>query len=303
VSEGLRLLWGTVVLRPYVFAFLLVYLVGATYHLGWRRTLAFVPVGFGISWLSELASIHWGFPYGHYYFIPATVGRELWVAGVPFMDGLSYVFLSYCSYATALFLLSPVARRGAELFVLETRELRRSWRTILLGAFLFMFLDVVIDPVTLRGSRWFLGQIYGYRETGAYFGVPASNFLGWFLVGLALMAALRVLDQSSLLEGEGPQPLRRVPAIGLLGPALFVAVLVFVLSVTFWIGEVVQGLVGVLLVGALLLVALVVTRGKLDRVTAAQVEDHLAQFPQSRAALRLPRADDARRVGRNRRVR
>ena len=263
MSEWLRLLWGTVLLRPYVFAFLLVFLIAATHHLGWRRTLAFVPVGYGLAWLSEFASVHWGFPYGDYYYIYTTAGRELWVAGVPFMDSLSYVFLSYCAYATALFLLSPVARRGGELVIRETPELRRSWRTMLLGAFLFMFLDVVIDPVALRGSRWFLGQIYGYREAGAYFGVPVSNFIGWFMVGLVLMGALQVLDQSSVLKGKGLQPLRRIPGIGLLGPVLFVAVLVFNLSVTFWIGEVVQGLVGLLLVGVLLLLALVVTRRKL----------------------------------------
>jgi len=288
MPEWLRLLWGTVLLRPYVFAFLLVFLVAATHHLGWRRTLAFVPIGFGLAWLSEFASIHWGFPYGDYYYIATTADRELWVAGVPFMDSLSYVFLSYCSYATALFLLSPMARREGRLLVRETRELRRSWRTMLLGAFLFMYLDLVIDPVALRGSRWFLGQIYGYREAGAYFGVPVSNFLGWFLVGLVLMLALSFLDQSTLLEGKGPPPLRRIPGIGLLGPVLFLAVLLFNLSITFWIGEVVQGLAGLLLVGVLLAVALTVTRGKLlssESVEAAVARREPAAHPQGAAAM------------------
>ena len=35
------LLVGTVVLRPYVFAFLAVFLVGGTADLGWRRVLGF----------------------------------------------------------------------------------------------------------------------------------------------------------------------------------------------------------------------------------------------------------------------
>jgi uncharacterized membrane protein len=287
VPEWLRLLWGTVLLRPYVFAFLFVFFVAAAYHLGWRRTLAFVPVGYGLAWLSEFASIHWGFPYGDYYYIPATVGRELWVAGVPFMDSLSYVFLSYCSYATALFLLSPLACLRGELFILETRALRLAWRTTLLGAFLFMFLDVIIDPVSLRGSRWFLGQIYGYREVGTYFGVPASNFVGWFLVGLVLMVALQVLDRSSWLESKTAPPLRWVTGIGLLGPVLYVAVLAFNLCVTFWIGEAAQGLTGVCLAGPLVLTALVLTRRKLRHVMTAQVQHHLSEFPLSRAALLL----------------
>ena len=85
MPEWLRLLWGTVLLRPYVFSFLLVYLVAAGYHLGWRKTSAYVPIGYGLAWVSEFSSIHWGFPYGDYYYIPATVGRELWVA--PAMHG------------------------------------------------------------------------------------------------------------------------------------------------------------------------------------------------------------------------
>ncbi len=290
MPEWLRLLWGTVLLRPYVVSFLLVFLMAAGHHLGWRRTLAYVPIGYCLAWLSEFSSIHWGFPYGDYYYIPATVGRELWVAGVPFMDSLSYVFLSYCSYATALFLLSPVARCGGELFILETRELRRSWRTLVLGAFLFMFLDIIIDPVALQGYRWFLGQIYGYREMGIYFGVPMSNFYGWFVVGLVLVVTLQVLDRWPALEGRGSQPLRRIPGIGLLGPVLFLAVLVFNLTVTFWIGELLLGLVGVLLVGVFLVLTLFMTFYKLEHLTAAMVQRHLAQFPQSRATLRLSRA-------------
>ncbi|HAA04444.1 MAG TPA: carotenoid biosynthesis protein [Syntrophobacteraceae bacterium] len=287
MPEWLRLLWGTILLRPYVFSFLLVFLIAAGHHLGWRRTLTFVPIGYFLAWFSEFSSIHWGFPYGDYYYIPQTVGRELWVAGVPFMDSLSYVFLSYCSYATALFLLSPLARCGGELFILETRKLRRSWRTLVLGAFLFMFLDIIIDPVALQGYRWFLGQIYGYREAGIYFGVPMSNFYGWFLVGLLLVGALQVLDRWSALESLGPHPLRRIPGIGLLGPVLFVSVLVFNLSVTFWIGELLLGMVGVLLVGVFLVLGLFGSLHKLEYVTPAVVDHHLTSFPQSRAALRL----------------
>lgn len=289
MPEWLRLLWGTILLRPYVFCFLLVYLVAGGYHLGWRKTLAYVPIGYGLAWASEFSSIHWGFPYGDYYYIPATVGRELWVAGVPFMDSLSYVFLSYCSYATALFLLSPVTRCGAELFSLETLELRRSWRTLVLGAFLFMFLDIIIDPVALQGYRWFLGQIYGYRETGIYFGVPMSNFYGWLLVGFVLVGALQILDRQPALVGCGSKWLLRIPGIGLLGPVLYLSVLVFNLSVTFWIGELLLGLVGVLLVGVFLVLGFFMTLYKLEHVTATLIDRHLAQFPRYRAALRLSR--------------
>jgi putative membrane protein len=285
--EIVRLLWGTIWLRPYVFAFLLVYLVAATAHLGLRRTLCYVPLGYLIAWCSEYASIHWGFPYGDYFYLHDTVGRELWVGGVPFMDSLSYVFLSYCSYSLAIFLLSPVLFAGSDTVVLETRSIRRSWRTLVLGAFLFVFLDIIIDPVALQGHRWFLGQIYGYRTPGLYFGIPMSNFAGWLLVGLAMIACLQALERVSALDLRGGSALRQLPCIALLGPALYVSVLIFNLAVTIWIGERLLALVGCLLVLFPGLCCFFFTLYKHDHLTPDQIERHRRDFPGSRLS-RLP---------------
>ncbi len=247
MSEFLRLFWGTIVLRPYVFAFLAVYLAAGIYHLGWKKTLAYIPVGYGLAWLSEFCSIHWGFPYGDYFYRHATINRELWVFGVPFMDSLSYVFLSYCSYSLAVLLMSPMAVRSGNLIVLETKRIRRSCSTLVLGAFLFVLLDVIIDPVALQGWKWFLGLIYGYRHEGFYFGIPMSNFGGWLLVGLVLTAALQAMER---IDPEGSKP-RLVEGLAswlrLLGPALYFSVLLFNLSITFYIGETLLGIVDLLL--------------------------------------------------------
>ena len=64
---------------------------------------------------------------------------------------------------------------------------------MILGAVLMVALDIVIDPLALRGYRWFLGQIYGYPEGGVYFGITLSNFAGWFLVALVLIGVLQYL--------------------------------------------------------------------------------------------------------------
>ncbi len=248
MAEILPLLLGTVALRPYVFAFLLVYLVAAAAQIGWRRTLVYTPLGYLIAWTSEYSSIHWGIPYGDYYYIPATIQEELWVAGVPFMDSLSYVFLSFCSYATAIFLLSPLAIEGGKLCVRDTPAIRRSWQTLVLGSFLFVFLDIIIDPVALQGHRWFLGQIYGYRVSGLYFGIPMSNFIGWLVVGFVMIAALQWLETIDLLHPGRPSGLARLPWMAAAGPLLYVSVLLFNLFMTFWIGEMLLATVSSLLI-------------------------------------------------------
>jgi uncharacterized membrane protein len=241
VSLG-QLLWGTVVLRPYVFVFLSVYLWLATWHLGLGRTLVYLVCGYGVAWLSEVSSINTGFPYGMYIYIPATKTQELWVLGVPFMDSLSYVFLSYASYSLALLLLkiSPTSKGKP-----KPHAVRAAAATVILAAVLFVTLDIIIDPLALRGYRWFLGQIYGYPEPGIYFGIPLSNFAGWLLVGLIMIALLQRLDCWSpgipwLSWGQ-----RQFTGASFLGAGLYVGVLLFNLTLTFYIGEALLGLVGV----------------------------------------------------------
>ena len=288
MSDFFYLLTGTIALRPYVFAFLTVYIIAAAAHLGWRRALLFIPIGYSIAWISEFSSIHWGFPYGDYYYITDTIHRELWVLGVPFMDSLSYVFLSYCSYSMALFLLSPVLFARKNVFILETHRLRRSWQTLVLASFLFVFLDIIIDPVALQGYRWFLGQIYGYRHQGLYFGIPMSNFAGWLVVGFAMVAALQRLDHYEILAPQNPSRFQNIPGINLLGPILYVSVLIFNLLVTFWIGERLLGTVGSLLLFFPALLVFFFTLYKQEHITAGDIERHSVEFPHSRVKAPLP---------------
>jgi putative membrane protein len=239
------LLGGTVWLRPYVFLFLGTYLVLATWHLGAPRALAFLVLGYLVSWAAEFSSINTGFPFGEYLYIPLTRHRELWLAGVPVMDSLSYVFLAYASFTLALAALGPGGREGGGFKLKEDPELLGSGRTWVLAAVLMVTLDIVIDPVALRGYRWFLGQIYGYPEPGLYFGIPLSNFGGWFLVALVLVRLLQYLATRRPPGTWWDWGRRAFPGRVLLGPAFYLAILGFNLAVTFAIGETTLGWVGV----------------------------------------------------------
>ena len=91
-----------------------------------------------------------------------------------------------------------------------------------------MMLDVVIDPVAVRGERWFLGYLFYYARGGVYFGVPLSNFAGWWLVGAIGVGAYEACARpASPREGGRPEA----------GIALYYAVFLFNLAVTGWIGE------------------------------------------------------------------
>ncbi len=233
--EALKLLILTVFFRPYVFVFLAIYLYAAAKNIGPRRAVLFTFIAWAVAYISEFSSVRNGFPFGLYYYIPSTKNKELWIFGVPFMDSLSFTFLSYSSWQTARVFLP--------------REEKFAWKTILLGAFLMTLLDVVIDPLALRGDRWFLGKIYYYPYPGPYFGVTIENFAGWFFVGALTMRIWKGVDARL---AKNSRPVERVPGVlsnktGLLGPALYFIVLLFNLSMTFWIGETRLGLTGVAL--------------------------------------------------------
>ena len=162
--EWPSLLMGTIVLRPYVFVFLAVYLTIAILNMGLVRSIVFTLLAYTIAFLSEYSSTRIGFPYGFYEYIETTRGQELWISNVPFMDSLSYSFLAYVAYTMALFMWSPLKINRWDIRLVESSRVRRSLRVVFSGAIFFMLMDVIIDPVAFQGERWFLGKIYTYKD-------------------------------------------------------------------------------------------------------------------------------------------
>jgi putative membrane protein len=283
VEEILKIAVGTVVMRPYVFAFFAVYLVAAVTHLGWRKTILFTVVSYLIAFLSEFSSINTGIPYGWYYYIDTTKGHELWVAGVPFFDSLSYVFLSYCSYTAALLTVSPIKASCRDFVTLETGSLRGSFGVLFLSALYQVFLDIIIDPVALQGHRWFLGHIYGYREAGVHFGVPLSNYMGWWIVSILIVFALQRIDVSGPKKTAKPSGVANLPFRSLLGPILYLSVLVFNLAVTIFIGEYLLAVTGVFIFTLPTIIIAVLLGRRVNRYTGEELADHLRDYPYSAA--------------------
>lgn len=240
----------TLILRPYVFAFLTAFLLSAIAVIGWPRTWRFWLISWITAFLCEYSSTRNGIPFGWYHYNGSTVGQELYLSNIPFMDSISFSFLLFASYCLALLLLLPMApdprgpgRRLPRLsFTLGERT---SWQVFLLTVLLFAFIDMVIDPVALRGDRWFLGKIYYYPDPGVHYGVPMANYAGWAVVGAISLLIYFPFDRrlASALPPQTPSSTHRL----LLGAGLYYGVLIFNLAVTFWIGEPLQGTTGLLM--------------------------------------------------------
>lgn len=245
----IALLFSTVAYRPYVFAFLLLSLLASWWTFGWSRTLLFTALVWLTAFLSEYSSIRNGFPFGDYVYLEVTRDRELWIANVPFMDSLSFTFLAYVSYVLALAFCLPLRRSGRSVRLVDVPQVRRSWGVWLLAVLFFVWIDVVIDPLAVRGDRWFLGKIFYYPAGGPYFGVPLSNFAGWAFVGGVSLRLFQWCDRWWWADR---------PARPLLSAVwLYYLVLGFNLAVTFWIGEHQLGLAGLFIHLPVLLILLV----------------------------------------------
>jgi len=102
----------------------------------------------------------------------------------------------------------------------------------MVAGLLMMGLDIVIDPLAVRGDRWFLGPLFAYDQPGIYFGVPLSNFAGWIIVGALGVGLFLALETD--YSGRRVWP----------GVALYYAVLGFNLTMTVQIGELLLAVIG-----------------------------------------------------------
>lgn len=163
------LLFGTLVMR--------LPLAGALASLVTRRTVLWLGFLVAYAYAIEWIGLTTGLPYGEF-----TYAIELgpMIAGVPV--GLPVFFV-------------PLVLNAYLLAVLLTRR-RHVRLPVALG--LVLGIDLVLDPAAVALGFW-------TYPTGAYYGVPGSNFVGWLLSGsVGVMAVDMAFDRVALrrrLEG------------------------------------------------------------------------------------------------------
>ena len=152
--QFLLLLGKTLLLRPYVFVFLALALPIAVSLMGAVRTAAFFLITWIVAFASEFLSTRTGIPFGWYFYTGLTRGEELYLSNVPVMDSLSFTFLLFVSYCLSLLFISPIRRQNGVISISYSPALWRSWPVSALSILFFVLIDVIIDPVALRGDRW-----------------------------------------------------------------------------------------------------------------------------------------------------
>ena len=134
---------------------------------GWRRygmrmIFLFVALCLGVATSFESLSLRTGFPFGHYYFT-GVMGPK--ILELPLLLALAYVGVGYVSWVVAE---SVVGSDGPIL--------PRLLITPVVASCAMTAWDLAMDPVWANLDRAWI-----WRDGGAWFGVPLSNYCGWLL--------------------------------------------------------------------------------------------------------------------------
>jgi uncharacterized membrane protein len=147
------------VLPPVVFAFVhgrVVYRTGAI--------VVFIALCLGVGSLFESLSLRTGFPFGRYFFT-GLMGPKLFQ--LPILLVFAYVGMGYLSWIVGMLILGSPARvlTGNKVLLQP-----------LVASFVMVAWDLAMDPVWSN-----IDHAWVWRNGGAYYGVPLTNFFGWFL--------------------------------------------------------------------------------------------------------------------------
>ena len=126
-------------------------------------------VGLGVlafAWAVEWLGSSTGMPFGSYHY---TERLQPQLLGVPMLIPLAWWMMVPPAWAVA----GRVVRAGPR------------WQFTLVSAAAFTAWDFFLDPQMVYWRLWV------WDELGGYFGIPWSNFLGWFVAAAVLTALLR----------------------------------------------------------------------------------------------------------------
>lgn len=157
-------------------------LVDGARRYGLRGILVFAAICTVVGNITENLGVVSGFPYGRYYFA-GLMGPKLF--HVPVLLGLAYIGMAYVSWTLARAIVGEPYGGVSGM---------RGLTIPLVASFIMVAWDLAQDPIwatVLHGWIWLDG--------GPWFGVPISNYLGWYgnIFAIYLLFAF-------FLRGAGP---------------------------------------------------------------------------------------------------
>lgn len=135
-----------------------------TKRYGVKNMVVFFVITWIVSSSFEALSIRTGFPFGNYHYtIPGPRILE-----VPLIIMPGYFGMGYMAWVLSHILNGQYNKRiqGIQIFFVP-----------LVASFIMVMWDIVMDPIAAT-----INKAWIWQNGGTYFGVPISNYWGWFFV-------------------------------------------------------------------------------------------------------------------------
>ncbi|MGQ9674449.1 MAG: carotenoid biosynthesis protein [Chloroflexota bacterium] len=238
-------------LIPYATVLFFAFSLGhAILQLGAFRAVVMLVSTLTITLGAELLGASTGAIFGPYHYTDAWPVKVLGL--VPPVLPLAWFMMLYCSVRMAEVLGSgwtgclerrSVLGAGLQMIALST-----------IGALAMVAWDLGLDPVMVRLGFW------EWEESGVYFGIPLSNYTGWFLTALAVQVVYRITSTLPVAHSYGVGGgLSHLPLVAYAVTGLDAVVLAVILGMG---GVAISTFLGM---GAFVAATIVVTRAQFRR--------------------------------------
>jgi uncharacterized membrane protein len=197
-------------------AWFLCALAAARARNGARRSIAMLLTGFATAFTFEFLGSRYGFLFGQYDYTD-LLGFKL-LGEVPVLVPTAWFMMLYPSWkiAEALSLRAP-------------RAVPKKVAQVAIGAAAMTAWDLSLDP------RWVADGAWIWPNGGVYFGIPLSNFAGWFVTAAVIFSIWTLLDRSRASGGRESSVPHWVYVITWIGES--------VANALFWQGPVIGAIV------------------------------------------------------------
>jgi len=151
--------------------------------LGIRNSAFFATISISIGFFAEYIGVMYGIPFGKYYYTETMFFPK--IGPIPIIIPIMWMVLTYLAYSITNFIFSKeisthsISARSLILF------------STLDGLCTTSF-DLIADPVAVTSGMWV------WIDQGPYYGIPFTNFLGWFLVTFTITLIYRITHREHI---------------------------------------------------------------------------------------------------------
>lgn len=181
---------ATAATAGFLFLFSLVHCIEAR---GLPRAALMLASAFTIALLMEYLGSKHGFLFGNYTYTDNLGIKAL--NQVPLIIPIAWFMMLYPAWETAGLLtrrISDWVTRGQGERVRDHHITLSPFLRVILAAFAMTAWDLSLDPRMVADGNWI------WHDGGLYFGIPLSNFAGWFITSAMIYAVWSRIDKSEI---------------------------------------------------------------------------------------------------------